>query len=100
MLAPLPEKEYLRVVYSRKLQLRSRVSNGNKKNINTIRLEEMICEIWRLSIIGNKKYGVSGHLAYTKEHHVCQLIDGKADSIVSLMENIRKDPRFIVYSEF
>ena len=90
----------MRVVYFGKLQLCPRVSDGIKKDINTTRLEDMISEIWRVSIIWNKKHGVSGHLAYTKEHHVCQLIEGKADSIVTLMENIRKDPRVIVYSEF
>jgi len=92
----------LRVVYFGKLQLCPRVSDGIKKDINTTRLEDMISEIWRVSTICNKKHGVcvSGHLVYTKEHHVCQLIEGKADSIVTLMENIRKDPRVIVYSEF
>jgi len=90
----------LRVVYFGKLQVRPRVSDGSLKNISTTWLEDMITEIWNVSSIWNARHGISGHLAYTKEHHVCQLIEGKADSIVYLMNKIRKDSRVIVCNEF
>lgn len=43
---------------------------------------------------------ISGHLAYTNELYVCQLIEGKADVITHLMAKIRKDPRVHIYKEF
>merc|ERR1719233_550265 len=43
---------------------------------------------------------VSGHLAYTKEYHVCQLIEGKAAYIEILMRKILKDPRVTVHKVF
>jgi len=50
-------------------------------------------------MIRNRKHNISGHLSYTKGHHVCQLIEGEADAIRTLMKNIRKDPRVIIHSE-
>jgi len=98
-LAPLPEVEYLRVIYYGELQLCSRDSESSEKDINTNSLEDMISDIWTVSMICNRKHNVSGHLSYSKGNHVCQLIEGKADAIRTLMKNIRKDPRVIIHSE-
>jgi len=50
--------------------------------------------------IQNKVHRISGHLSYTKEFDVCQLIEGRSGDVCSLMACIRKDPRIIVYEEF
>jgi len=89
----------LRVVYFGKLQLCSRDGESCEKDINPTSLEDMISDIWTVSMISNRKYNVSGHLSYSKGHHVCQLMEGKADAIQNLMKNIRKDPRLIIHSE-
>merc|ERR1719317_870684 len=60
----------------------------------------MINEIWKVASVLNCTHMISGHHAYTNELHVCQLIEGKADKITSLMANIRKDPRVVVSKEF
>lgn len=88
----------MRVVYFGKLQIPSR--NGNDKNKSDTRLEDMMAEIWEKSSVWNRDHGISGHLAYTNELHVSQLIEGKADTIRYLMKKIRKDPRVVVYKEF
>merc|ERR1719317_136502 len=60
----------------------------------------MINEIWKVASVLNCTHMISGHIAYTNELHVCQLIEGKADKITSLMANIIKDPRIVVSKEF
>jgi len=99
-LAPLPEEEYLRIVYFGKLQITPEMSNGSGYGISAAKLEDMISEIWKVSSIWNSTHSISGHLAYTNELHVSQLIEGKADEITSLMAKIRNDPRVIVHKEF
>jgi len=99
-LAILPEKDYLRIVYVGKLQILSRGIDGNEKVNNAIELEEMINEIWKVSSIQNEAHRISGHISYTNEFHVCQLIEGRPEEVLSLMANIRKDPRLIIYKEF
>jgi len=74
------------------------VNDGSEKDINTARHDKQYEKL--LSFPTENTVNIAGRLAYTKQHDVCQEIDGKADAIVSLMENIRKDPRVIVYSEF
>jgi len=101
-LAPIPEEDYLRIVYVGKLQNVS-TSNDHDKNKNDTSfksVEDMINEIWSVSRFGNQKYGISGHLSYTNEHHVAQLIEGKAEQINSLMANIEKDNRVLIYKVF
>jgi len=98
-LAPLPEEEYLRIVYFGKLQIPGMNDDSDKHTVAK-RLEEMIAEIWKVSSIWNSTHGISGHLAYTNELHVSQLIEGKAEEIISLMRNIRKDPRVVIHKEF
>merc|ERR1719348_1998404 len=98
-LPPLPEEEYLRIVYFGKLQIPPS-GMGNDKNKSTKKLEDMISEIWKVASIFNSTHGISGHLSYTNGWDVAQLIEGKADEIISLMERIRKDPRVVIYKEF
>jgi hypothetical protein len=98
-LAPLPEEDYLRMVYFGKLKVLPKKGDVGNKDDKT-RLEEMINEIWKVSMDWNSKHAISGHLAYTNEHHVAQLIEGKADEINSLFAKIQKDPRVSVYKCF
>jgi len=97
-LAPLPEEEYLRIVYVGKLQL-PLMNHGSHKTIGK-RLEDLIKEIWEVSSVWNSTHNISGHLAYTENSHISQLIEGKAGEITSLMAKIRSDPRVVVYKEF
>jgi len=99
-LAPLPEEEYLRIIYVGKLQITPEMSDGIDKGISTAKLEDMIKEISKVSSVWNCKHSISGHLAYTNELHVSQLIEGKATETNYLMAKIRKDPRVVVYQEF
>lgn len=108
-LAPLPEEEYLRIVYVGKLQiLPSKMSNGGEQgnsptrvqDISPTMLEHMINDIWKVSSVWNCTHGISGHLGYTKGLHISQLIEGKAEEATYLMAKIRKDPRVVVYREF
>jgi len=101
-LAPIPEEDYLRIIYVGKLQIVSKRSDycKNNNNSNFKSIEEMINDIWGVSRFSNKKYGISGHLAYTSECHVAQLIEGKADKINSLMAIIEKDSRILIYKVF
>jgi hypothetical protein len=99
-LAPLPEEEYLRIIYFGKLQIPSKLSDSKEKDIITNSLENMMTDIWKVASSCNKSHMISGHLSWTKECHVCQLIEGKADEITRLIEKIRKDPRVVIYKEF
>jgi len=99
-LAPLPEEEYLRMVYVGKLQILPKMSDGGNKTTSSAKLKDMINEIWKVSSSWNSSHGISGHLAYTSELHVAQLIEGKADEVTSLIAKIRKDPRVSVYKVF
>jgi len=98
-LAPLPEEDYLRIVYVGKLQI-SKVGNGLETASSPTNIEDTINEIWKVSREWNSTHGISGHLAYTNELHVSQLIEGKAEEITSLMAKIRNDPRVVVHKEF
>jgi len=100
-LAPLPEEEYLRILYIGKLQiLSSKMSNGSEEGISTTMIENVISDIWKVSSVWNSSHGISGYLGYTNGLHIAQLIEGKADEITSLMAKIRKDPRVVIYKEF
>jgi len=99
-LAPLPEEEYMRVVYVGKLQILPKSGDDGNNCASSTCLEDMISEIWQVSSKWNSAHGIAGHLAYTSEHHVAQLIEGKADVIKILMEKIRKDPRVSVHKVF
>merc|ERR1719167_572597 len=60
----------------------------------------MIRDIWKVSSMLNCKHFISGHLSYTTELYVSQLIEGKAMETNYLMAKIRKDPRVVVYREY
>jgi len=92
-LAPIAEKEYLRVVYLGKLQVPSEMCNDSGNLKSTTGLERMMNEVWNVSAFLNSRNQISGHLTFTNELHVCQLIEGKAEEITHLMAKIRKDPR-------
>jgi len=94
-LQPVPEEEYLRIVYVGKLQICSKSNNNN-----ITQLENMINDIWNVSKAWNSTHGISGHLAYTQEHHISQLIEGKAVFVKNLMARIRNDPRVVIHKEF
>jgi len=98
-MAPLPEEEYLRIVYVGKLEILPELTVG-RDNINDVNVEDLINEIWDVSRVWNRINGISGHLAYTNERYVSQLIEGKADVVISLMEKIRRDSRVKIYKEF
>merc|ERR550534_3390082 len=57
-------------------------------------------EIWNVARIQNQKFAISGHLSWTKEYHVVQLLEGKTENVNSLMANIDKDPRVIIWKVF
>jgi len=97
-LAPLPEEEYLRILYIGKLQTKKGDDKENADSSNDI--EEMINEIWNKSRVWNKNFGISGHLSYTNDYHVAQLIEGKVETVNSLMANIEKDPRVLIWKTF
>jgi len=98
-LAPLPEEDYLRIVYVGKLQV-PKARSGFETASSPTNIEDTINEIWKVSKEWNSAHGVSGHLAYTNELQVSQLIEGKAEEITSLMAKIRNDPRVVVHREF
>jgi len=98
-LAPIPEEEYLRIVYVGKLQTRSTLGNGRSKAMSIPQIQDMIDDIWEVAKNWNSANGVSGHLSWTTKSHVAQLIEGRAEAVNSLMARIRKDPRVSIYKE-
>jgi len=92
-LQPIPEKNYIRVVYCGKLRL-------VKKEGRNQTLEEMIGDIWKRASVFNRRSFISGHLSCSKTLHVVQLLEGKQKVVLSLMERIRKDPRVVIEKEF
>jgi len=102
-LSPVPEQEYLRILYVGKLQISSAVGDDHQKNersLSSIEIELMIQEIWNVSKYWNKIDAISGHLSYTNEYHVAQLIEGRAEKVNSLMARIEKDPRVYIWKVF
>jgi len=107
-LEPLPEEDYLRIVYVGTLNIQPKMNNGSKQGSSPTRvqdngsgiLEHTINDIWKVSSLWSITYGISGHLGYTNEHHISQLIEGKAKDVTYLMAKIREDPRVVVYREF
>lgn len=99
-LATIQEGEYLRVIFVGKLQIHSGVSKGSEEDTTSTRLSDMMNEIWKVSKTWNSSHRISGHLSWSNDLHVCQLIEGKEKDITSLMSKIRKDPRITIYKEF
>jgi len=102
-LTPLPEEEYLRIVYVGKLKTLPGLRVGSNKDLHNNNLKDIndtINEIWDVSKVWNSTHGISGHLAYTDGRWISQLIEGKAEEITSLMAKIRGDSRVVIYKEF
>jgi len=96
-LQPIPEKKYIRVVYCGKLRL---VTKEGRTKFKKQALEDMIEDIWKKASVFNRRNFISGHLSCSKTLHVVQLLEGKENVVLSLMERIRKDPRVVIYKEF
>jgi len=102
-LLPVPEKEHVRIVYVGKLQLDySETPHAESKSDGYLsrNVHEMMDDIWKVSSVWNKDNFISGHLAWAESLHVAQLIEGRSEVIVPLMEKIRSDPRVIIEKEF
>jgi len=102
-LLPVPEKEHVRIVYVGKLQLDySETPHAESKSDGYLsrNVHEMMDDIWKVSSVWNKDNFISGHLAWAESLHVAQLIEGRSEVILPLMERIRRDPRVIIHKEF
>jgi len=95
-LNPIPETNYLRVLYVGKLQLNERITVED----STHALQKMMSDIWKFSQIHNHENFISGHLSFTKTLHVAQLLEGPEEAVLELMERIRKDVRVNIHREF
>merc|ERR1719419_1712085 len=60
----------------------------------------MIGDVWQVARKFNSSNFISGHLSFTKSFHVIQLLEGLEDTVMSLLERIRKDFRVIIEKEF
>lgn len=101
-LMPIPEKKYVRVAYFGKLQLLPKpiLSLDDEKLEETPTLEEMLMDIWQQASQFNRKNFISGHLACSKSLHCVQLLEGRQETVMALMERIRRDPRVVILKEF
>jgi len=95
MKQPISDTEHVRYIYVGKLQLDSG-SDGVKKRT----VYDMMGDIWKKASVFNKANSISGRLAWTESLHVVQLVEGRKEVLVPLMERIRKDPRLIIDKEF
>merc|ERR1719427_357560 len=100
-LQPIPEKEYIRVLYVGKLQL-PKIPDGVELSGNAKEeaLKKMIGDIWQVARKFNNSNYISGHLAFTKSLYVVQMLEGLEDVVNGLMERIRRDSRVIIEKEF
>jgi len=101
-LQPIPEKEYMRVIYVGKLQT-AQIFELDPKS-NELEKEDavrtMISEVWKVAQKFNSSNFISGHLAFTRGLYVAQLLEGSGDIVGRLMERIRKDTRVVIEKEF
>jgi len=98
---PIAEKEYIRVLYLGKLQLRGKREDGKPSaGAKEIALKEMISDIWKVARKFNSSNFISGHLSFTKSLYVVQLLEGLVDHVSPLMERIKKDPRVVIEKVF
>jgi len=98
-LAPLPEEDYVRILYVGRFQIFSKTSDDSE-DIKTTELEDMINDIWQVASIHNIMCNISGHLSWTKDFHVAQIMEGKDEDVTALMAKIRKDTRVVIFKEF
>jgi len=100
-LQPIPEKEYIRVLYIGKLQLpQVYVGADSSKSAKEEALRCMISDIWQVARKFNSSNFISGHLSFTKSLYAVQLLEGVEDVVTSLMERIRRDKRVIIEKVF
>jgi len=100
-LQPIPEKEYIRVLYVGKLQLpQLHVAGEVRENAKEEALRIMIRDIWNVARKFNSSNFISGHLSFTKSLYVVQLLEGVEDVVGSLMERIQRDKRVIIKKVF
>jgi len=100
-LQPIPEKEYIRVLYVGKLQLpQLHVAGEVRENAKEEALRIMISDIWKVARKFNSSNFISGHLSFTKSLYVVQLLEGVEDVVCSLMERIQRDKRVIIEKVF
>jgi len=100
-LQPIAETNYIRLLYVGKLQLISKTRrNGTQVEEHVPTLDEMMKDIWKVASKFNKENFISGHLAFANSLHVAQLLEGKEEAVLELVERIKKDPRIIYIKEF
>jgi len=99
-LQPIPETEYVRVLFVGKIKLVLNKNGNSNKDECTPTLEEIMREIWKVTGKYRCENYFSGHLAFAKSLHIAQLLEGPEDVVSSLMERIRNDHRVLVYREF
>jgi len=100
-LQPIPEKEFIRVLYIGKLQLpQLHVAGESKENAKEEALKRMIGDIWKVARKFNSSNFISGHLSFTKSLYVVQLLEGVEDVVNSLMERIQRDKRVVIEKVF
>merc|ERR1719317_42824 len=98
---PIPEKEYIRVLYVGKLQLpQFHVAGESLENEKEEALRIMISGIWKVARKFNNSNFISGDLSFTKSLYVVQLLEGVKDVVGSLMERIKRDKRVIIEKVF
>jgi len=62
-LTPVPEEEYLRILYVGKIQIDPTMSNGHKHESSLNSIEGMINEIWNVAKYWKQINAISGHLS-------------------------------------
>jgi len=96
-LQPIAEKKYIRLLYVGKIQL---ITNRGRNSKGKPTLEAILKDIWKIASKFNRRNFISGHLSCSRTLHVVQLLEGKRNVVMKLMERIRRDPRVVVQKEF
>jgi len=96
---PIPEKDYVRVIYVGKMVFQDK-DRESKEDTTTTALDDMIADIWKGARIFNSANFIGGHLAWTEDGYVGQLLEGSKEVVMPLMKRIKKDPRVIVHKVF
>jgi len=92
---PIPEGEYVRIIYVGKMVLKENYRES-KGDTTTATLDEIIADIWKCASVFNKANFIGGHLVWTKNYYVAQILEGSKEVVMSLLERIKKDPRVVV----
>jgi len=100
-LQPIAETNYIRVLYVGKIQLIPKTRrNGNQVEEYVPTLDEVMKDIWKVAGKYNKEHFISGHLAFANSLHVAQLLEGKEEAVLKLLERIKKDRRIIYVKDY